>query len=78
MCLLATVGNDPLHGMHELADIGTSSTYRKRKVVIVVLQSYAEGSRRPRLKVCVDPDNIGASHILAVGVPTWFSSRLQQ
>ena len=38
MCLLSTVGNDPVHGMLELADIGTSSTYRELKAVIVVLQ----------------------------------------
>ena len=78
MCLLATAGNDPVHGLLELADIGTSSTYRKLKAVIVIFQSYAERSRCPRLKVCVDPDNIGVSRILAVGVPTRISRRLQQ
>ena len=67
-----------MHGMLELADIGTSSTYRELKAVIVVLQSYAERLRRPKVKVCVDPENIGATCTLAVGVPSRISSRLQQ
>ena len=67
-----------MHGMHKLVDIDTSTAYRELKAVFVVLESYAERLRRPRVKVCVDPDNIGASRILAVGVPSRISSRFQQ
>ena len=71
---LATLSGEPVRGMFSLADVDMSSTYRELKAVFYVLKSYANSLKHQKIKVFVD--NMGASRILMVAVPSLVYSGL--